>query len=74
MCPVQAATAFDDPETGETYIIIFNESLYLGDALDNTLMNPNQVRANGLVVDDVPKHLSHDPKNATHSIYVPQED
>lgn len=69
-----AATAFDDPETGETYIIIFNESLYLGDALDNTLMNPNQVRANGLVVDDVPKHLSHDPNNATYSIYEPQED
>jgi hypothetical protein len=71
---VQAATAFDDPESGETYVLIFNECLYLGDALENTLMNPNQVRSNGIIVDDVPKHLSYDPKSATHSIYIPKED
>jgi hypothetical protein len=37
-------------------------------------MNPNQVRSNGIIVDDVPKHLSYDPKSATHSIYIPKED
>jgi hypothetical protein len=69
---VQAATAFNDPESGETFILIFNECLYLGDTLDNTLMNPNQVRANGIIVDDIPKHLSPDPKVPTHSILAPQ--
>jgi len=71
---VQAATAYDDAETGETFILIFNECLHLGDALENTLMNPNQVRAHGITVDDILKHLSPDPKLATHSIYVPKED
>jgi hypothetical protein len=31
------------------------------------------MRMNGLIVDDVPKHLSHD-ENATHSIYIPEHD
>jgi len=71
---VQAATAYDDPNSGETFILVFHECLFLGDALQNTLMNPNQVRANGIVVDDIPKHLSPNPQHATHSIYVPKED
>jgi hypothetical protein len=37
-------------------------------------MNPNQVRANGIVVDDIPKHFSPNPQHAIHSIYVPKED
>ena len=65
-------TAFGNPNSGETFVLICNESLCLGDAMDNTLMNPNQLRANGIIADDIPKHLSHDPTKAAHSIYAPQ--
>jgi hypothetical protein len=71
---VQAGTAYDDPNTGETMILIINQGLYFGDSLPVTLLNPNQMRMNGLEVDDVPKHLAKDPTVATHSIYIPEED
>jgi hypothetical protein len=32
------------------------------------------MRANGIIVDDIPKHLAPDPKAATYSIYVPEQD
>ena len=45
---VSGATAFDDRQTNETYILIFNESLYYGPKLGHSLLNPNQIRVNGL--------------------------
>jgi transposase len=69
---VKAATAYDAP-TGETYIIILSQSLYLGNLLSYSLLCPNQLRHNGLIVDDVPRHLSPDPLNATHSIFLPED-
>jgi hypothetical protein len=71
---VQAGTAYDDPNTGETMILIINQGLYFGDSLPVTLLNPNEMRMNGLEVDDVPKHLAKDPTIATHSIYIPEQD
>jgi hypothetical protein len=70
---VQAATAYDHPETGITYNLIFNQALSIPD-LETTLINPNQLRANGLIVDDIPKHLSPNPTELSHSIYCPEED
>jgi hypothetical protein len=71
---VQAATAYDDPETGETYILVINQGLYFGDTLEHTLLNPNQMRTNGIIVDDVPKHLAPNPSEAMHSIFIPEND
>ncbi len=71
---VQAGTATDDPVTWETYILSINQGLYLGDALSLTLLNLNQVRNHGIIVDDVLKHLALDPEHATHSIYIPKHD
>jgi hypothetical protein len=68
----KVGTAYDHPETGETYIFIFGQALYLGDKLEHSLICPNQARQNGVVVDDVPRHLSHDEKS-THSLYFPDE-
>ena len=43
---VSGATAYDDPQSGDTYILMFNESLYYGTKLDHSLINPsNQLRA-----------------------------
>jgi hypothetical protein len=67
---VKAATAYVSPTTGETVILILNQAL----AVPNqqvTLINPNQMRANGILVDDVPKFLQ---LNSTHSIYDPEAD
>ena len=36
---VQAGTAFDDPNTGETIILVINQGLYFGDKLPNSLIN-----------------------------------
>eukprot|EP00978_Attheya_sp_CCMP212_P046445 scaffold392658_cov28-Attheya_sp.AAC.1 len=42
---VKGARAFDDLDTGKTYILVFNESLFYGQALDHSLINPNQLRS-----------------------------
>jgi hypothetical protein len=69
----KVGTAYDHPITGETYILIFGQALYLGDQLEHSLICPDQVRQNGVIIDDVPRHLSHDAKS-THSLYFPDED
>ena len=71
---VQAAMAYDDPDSGETFILVVNQCLHLGDMMEHTLMNPNQLRANGIIVNDVPVHLATDPSKATHSIHVIKDD
>ncbi|EEC42679.1 predicted protein [Phaeodactylum tricornutum CCAP 1055/1] len=65
-------TAFDDPVTGETFILdVFQALDMTGDLQDPSLLCPNQLRANGLIVDNVPKHLCHN-RESTHSIYIPE--
>jgi hypothetical protein len=66
---VQAAVAYTHPETGITYILVMNQALYIKD-LPHTVINPNQLRCNGIQVDDCPKHLAPDPDKATHSVYI----
>jgi len=62
------ATMWVHPQNGQPYILIINEALYFGDRVDVTLLNPNQLRANGILVEDVPRQF--DPKSS-HSIYHP---
>ena len=45
---VTGATAWTDPFTGETFILVFNEALFYGHKLDHSLLNPNQLRQHGL--------------------------
>ncbi len=45
---VVLTASFDDPISGETYILVFNESLYYGNKLDHTLINLYQLRAYGI--------------------------
>lgn len=44
------------------------------ESLSVSYLNPIQVRHNGVIVDDIPKHLAPDPEKATHSLYFPQHD
>ena len=41
---VSGETAWDDPITGQTYILVINEGLYYGNKMDHSLINPNQIR------------------------------
>jgi hypothetical protein len=58
---VQAGTAYTHPETGETVILVVNQGLYMGDMLNSSLLNPNQLWSFGIIVDDCPLHLAPDP-------------
>jgi hypothetical protein len=48
------ATAWDDQNTGQTYILIIHQALYFGNQLDHSLINPNQIRVTGIPVCDDP--------------------
>jgi hypothetical protein len=49
---VQAATACQNPEVGVTTIQASNAAIWMGDEMDHTLVNPDQLWACGLTVDD----------------------
>ena len=50
----RAGTAWTSPVSGVTYILVFNEGLWMGDKMDHTLINPNQMRHFGIKVQDNP--------------------
>jgi hypothetical protein len=58
------ATAWDDPGTGEVIILYIHEALYFGDRMSHTLLCPNQLRANGWTVQDVPKQFDAESAHA----------
>ena len=64
---VRGATLWMDQHTNEEYILIFNEALWMGDTLAHSLINPNQLRAFGTLVQDNPYHT--DPLGITHPPY-----
>ncbi|CAJ1929560.1 unnamed protein product [Cylindrotheca closterium] len=51
---MSGATAFDCPQTGNTFILIINEALYYRNRLDHSLINPNQVQSFGIPLWDNP--------------------
>jgi hypothetical protein len=51
---VTGATAWTFPQTGETFILVFNEALWMGSVLNHSLLNPNQLRYYGTTVQDNP--------------------
>jgi hypothetical protein len=63
------ATAWDDPQSGRTIILIINEALCFGDQMEYTLSCPNQLRYNGIIVNDVPPMFYG--ADTPHSIVIP---
>ena len=51
---VTGATSYDDPITEETIVLLFHECLYYGTQLEHSLINPNQIRYNGIDTWDNP--------------------
>ena len=64
---VRGATLWTDQHTNEEYIFIFNEALWMGNTLTHSLINPNQLRAFGTIVQDNPYHT--DPLGITPPPY-----
>ena len=57
---------------GMPYLLIFHESLWMGDKLNHTMVNPNQIRAYGVNVQDNPfdaKPLSITTDDASVMLY-----
>ena len=57
---MSGATAWTNPTDQETIILIFHECLYFGKSLDHSLINPNQIRHNGIDYWDNPYDASHE--------------
>jgi hypothetical protein len=51
---------YDDPDTGQTYILVLNECLYYGNKLKHSLINPNQLCFGGTAVWDNVFDPNHD--------------
>jgi hypothetical protein len=51
---VSGATAIQNEETGEVFILVISEGLWYGDRLSHSLINPNQLRYNDVQVQDNP--------------------
>ena len=69
---VSAATAYDDPITGKTYILVLHECLYYGSKLQHSLFNPNQLRFGGTPVWDNPFDLDHNLCiECDHNVEIP---
>ena len=51
---VGACTAWVEPTTGQTFILVFHEGLWFGKDMENSLVNPNQCRVYGVSVCDDP--------------------
>ena len=69
---VTGATVWTNAADGTAYLLIFHESLWMGDKLDHTLVNPNQLRAYDVSIQDNPfdtKPLSITTDDASVELY-----
>ena len=57
---------------GDTKILVMHQALFLGRKHKDSLICPNQLRCNGVRVDDCPKHLALG-LNTRHSIFFEEE-
>jgi hypothetical protein len=72
---VTGGTAITNKQTGETTILVFHEAIWMGDQLDKSLLNPNQLRHHAVIVQDNPfdsqsLHLSSHDDEITIPMYA----
>lgn len=56
---VTGATAYTCKTTGKTLILVFHEALWMGDTMEHSLLNPNQMHHYGITVQDSPYDSTH---------------
>ena len=69
---VDAVIHYDDPYSGESYLLVCKEALFVA-AMTHNLIPPFLMREAGLVVDDVPKVQSTNPTMQHHSMHFPED-
>lgn len=71
---VSAALAYDDAMSGQTVILIVNQAIYIPD-LNHNLLGTMQLCLNDVnKVNDVPRFLTDEPDEHTHSLVIPTAD
>ena len=68
--PVKEEVTAYNHLTGETFILVLAQVLYLGDKHEPSLRCPNHMRSYGIVADDDPNHPSVNCASM-HLIYIP---
>jgi len=64
------ATAFED-DKGEIWILVVHEAIWFGDKMKHSLINPNQVRASGILLCDDPTDPYRHLGMKTQDFFVP---
>ena len=76
---VSLAICWDDPRTGQTYLQVYHQSLYVP-GMETHLLNPLQMQQNAICVEPTPMHLlppskrtiySHSIYSTEHSMHIP---
>ena len=70
---VSAVVAYDHPASGITYYLLIHQCICVTQ-LDEILLCPNQMRDNGIKVNDEPKYLTSQPTDQHHAITIPASD
>ena len=70
---VDCVVKYTCPGTGDNYLLQINQALHIPE-MEHCLLCPMQCRVNGVLINEVPKYLSPDPTDSTHSITIPQQD
>jgi Reverse transcriptase (RNA-dependent DNA polymerase) len=66
---VTAAIAYDDPKSGEVFVLLIHQALYF-EELRNCLLCPMQLRLNDVVINERPKFLTAAPTEKDHAIML----
>jgi hypothetical protein len=68
-------TVWTKPVTGESYLLVFNQCILFGDCLKHSLICPNQLRARGIIVQDIPSQFDNKSQHAIihEAITIPLE-
>jgi hypothetical protein len=68
---VTGATAWTDQETGKTWILLIHEAIWMADTMPHSLINPNQLLAYGVDVEDNPSRGPLHITDAESDIQIP---
>ena len=64
---VTAAVAYNHPQSSQVYMLVINQAIEIPH-LQNHLLCPMQCRLNGVHISELPKFLTEDPDEMTHSL------
>ena len=66
---VSGVVAYDDPTSGETYMLVVHQAIEIPSIKVN-LLSPMQMRDNDLAVNEEPKHMALNPTDDHHCIQI----